>query len=109
MEVKHRLAGEIVESYHGAAAAQAARAEWTRIHSRHQLPTEMPEVAVPAAELAEGRIWIVRLIALCGFAKTNGEARRLVEGGGVRLDDEKITDWQARVSIIGARPKATPA
>lgn len=99
MEVKHRLAGEIVALYHGEAAAAAAQAEWTRIHSRHQLPTEMPEVAVPAAELADGNFWIVRLIALCGFAKTNGEARRLIEGGGVRLDDAKITDWQAQVPV----------
>ena len=95
--VKQRLAREIVRLYHGDAAAQAAEAEFNRVFSRGELPAEMPEVAVPTGELKEGRIWVVRLITLAGLAKTSGEARRLVEQGGVSLDDEKVTDWQTQV------------
>jgi tyrosyl-tRNA synthetase len=59
----------------------------------------MPEIAVPAGELSDGRVWIVRLIALAGFAKSNGEARRLVEQGGVTLDGQKVTDPTANVAV----------
>jgi tyrosyl-tRNA synthetase len=99
MLVKHRLASEIVALYHGREAAEAAQAEWKRIHSQRQLPAEMPEIAVPAGELSDGRVWIVRLIALAGFAKSNGEARRLVEQGGVTLDGQKVTDPTANVAV----------
>jgi tyrosyl-tRNA synthetase len=58
----------------------------------------MPDIAVPASELADGgKIWIVKLITVAGFAKTNGEARRLIEQGGVTLDDTKVTDPAAQV------------
>jgi tyrosyl-tRNA synthetase len=100
MAVKHRLAREIVALYHGSEAADAAQAEWKRIHSARELPSEMPEIVVPASELSnERKLWIVRLIALAGFAKTNGEARRLVEQGGVTLNDEKVTDPTAQVAL----------
>jgi tyrosyl-tRNA synthetase len=52
-------------------------------------------------ELADERkLWIVRLITLAGFAKTNGEARRLVEQGGVTLNDEKVTDPTAQITYL---------
>jgi tyrosyl-tRNA synthetase len=98
MEAKHRLAREIVALYHGADAAGAASLEWRRIHSARELPAEMPDIAVPTSELADGgKIWIVKLITVAGFAKTNGEARRLIEQGGVTLDDTKVTDPAAQV------------
>jgi tyrosyl-tRNA synthetase len=100
MAVKHRLAREIVALYHGPEAADSAQTEWKRIHSARELPSEMPEIVVPASELSnERKLWIVRLIALAGFAKTNGEARRLVEQGGVTLNDEKVTDPTAQITL----------
>jgi tyrosyl-tRNA synthetase len=60
----------------------------------------MPEVVVPAAELnAQGAVWIARLITLAGMAAGTREARRLVEGGGVSLDSEKVTDPAAEVVV----------
>ena len=99
MAVKHRLAREIAALYHGEAVADEAQAEWRRIHSDRQLPAEMPTIAIPAAELTEGKLWIVRLITLAGFVKTNGEARRLVEQGGVSLDEAKVTDPTTHVAV----------
>jgi tyrosyl-tRNA synthetase len=97
--VKQRLAREIVRLYHSGGAAEAAEAGFNRVFSQRELPAEMPDIAVPTDELKEGRVWIVRLITLAGFAKTSGEARRLVEQGGVSLDEEKITDWQAQAPV----------
>jgi len=99
MEAKHRLAREIVAIYHGAEAADAAGAEWRRIHSERQVPTEMPDVTVPAEEVAEGQVPLLRLILLANFAASKSEARRLIEQGGVTYDGEKVTDPQARVPV----------
>ncbi len=52
----------------------------------------MPVVTVVATDLTDGKIWIVKLLVAAGFAKSNGEARRLVTGGGVSLDDEVVAE-----------------
>jgi tyrosyl-tRNA synthetase len=45
----------------------------------------------------EGTIWLPRLLVGAGFASSNGEARRAVTGGGVRLDGEALTDPEAEL------------
>jgi len=98
MDAKKQLAQAMVERYHGADAGPAGRREWERIHQAHQLPDQIPEVAVPASELGtDGRIWIVRLLQLAGFASGTNEARRLVADGGVRIDGERCADPEAQV------------
>lgn len=93
-EVKHRLAQEIVTIYHGADAARAAGDEWKRIHSARQFPSDAPERTVP-----ESPINLIALIVYCGFAASNGEAKRLIEQGGVKLNGEKLQDAKAQVSV----------
>ena len=51
----------------------------------------MPDIEIGPEELTDGTIWIVRLIVLAGFAASNGEARRFVKQGGVKLNDTAIT------------------
>jgi tyrosyl-tRNA synthetase len=98
MEAKKQLAAAVVETYHGAAAAAASRQEWEGIHSRHELPADMPEVAIPAGEIKpDGTIWIVRLLQLAGLAGGTNEARRAIEQGGVQLDGERLHDPAAEV------------
>jgi tyrosyl-tRNA synthetase len=90
MDAKKRLAYEITRIYHNAEAAQAAREEFERVFSQREIPTDIPEFVVPSDQLKEGKIWIVRLLTLADMAKSNGEARRLVEQGGVTIDGERI-------------------
>jgi tyrosyl-tRNA synthetase len=99
MEAKHRLATEIVTIYHGAAEAQAASAEWRRVHSEKQLPTDMPEIVLSAEQVTDGKIGIVALIRAAEFAESNGAARRLVEQGGVTVDGEKVTNPTAEIAV----------
>jgi tyrosyl-tRNA synthetase len=101
MEAKKTLGRDIVHSYQGEAAAEAACDEWVRRFTQRQDPTEIPEVGFPAAELSGGQIGISRLLVLAGLAKSNNEARRAVEGGGVTVGDDKqkITDPKANVAI----------
>ena len=101
MEAKKMLAADIVAFYYGADAAAAARAEWERRFSGRQDPSEIPEVSIPAVELADGKLLILKLLTLTRLAKSNNEARRLVEGGGVTIgpDREKVTDPKAGVTV----------
>jgi tyrosyl-tRNA synthetase len=94
MEAKKALGRDIVTFYHGADAATQAQAEWEKQFSRREDPTEIDEVPIAAANFADGRIPVTKLLVLAGLAKSNNEARRHVQGGGVTIgpDREKVTD-----------------
>jgi len=89
-DLKFELARRIVARFHGETAARESGEEFERVFKQKALPQEVPTVALRPKDLKDGRIWIVRLLVVAGMAKTNGEARRLIEGGGVRLGDETI-------------------
>jgi len=96
-DVKRRLAREIVALYHGQEAAARADEQFMRIFSQRELPTEAPEAAIPMHLLrADGTILLAALIAAIGLAPSNSEARRLIQGGGVELDGQRIHDPNAR-------------
>jgi tyrosyl-tRNA synthetase len=94
MEAKQTLGKDIVSFYHGSNAAADAAGEWTKRFSKREDPSEIPEKEIPSSECAEGKITITKLLVLLGAAKSNNEARRLIQGGGVNLGSEKrkITD-----------------
>jgi len=99
MELKKRLAREIVAIYHSAEAAGEAQAEFERVFSRHELPEQMPEVSIDQSELADGAVWIARLLVAAGMASSNSEARRLVQQGAVTIDSEKVSDASANAAV----------
>ena len=84
---KRELARSLVREFHGEEAITEAEGAFDAV-SRREVPEDMPEVEIPDG----AEVWIVDLITRAGFAKTNGEARRLIRGGGVRLEGEQIKD-----------------
>jgi tyrosyl-tRNA synthetase len=56
------------------------------------LPDEVPEVAVPADQLRDGAIALPSAIVAAGICTTTSEARRLIDGGGVKVDGASATD-----------------
>ena len=58
----------------------------------------MPTTTLAADMLKDGGIGILELMVACGLAASKGEARRLVQQGGVTLDSEKVTDIALTVS-----------
>ena len=84
---KRELARAIVRMFHGENAAAEAERTFDAV-VRRQVPERVPEVVLTG----DGEVWIVDLITLAGFASTNGEARRFIRGGAVRLDGEVIGD-----------------
>jgi len=94
-EQKRRLGREIVARYHGPEAAVAAEDRFDIVYRGHEIPGDVPEAAIPAEAVQNGRVWLPRLLAATGLASSNADARRLIEGGGVRIDGEPVTDADA--------------
>lgn len=86
MEAKKELAKSIIRDFHSADAAEAAEAEFRRVFSDKQAPTEIEETTLPAS--AEPLL-ISKIITLAKLAESNKDAQRLIAQGGVLVDDAK--------------------
>ncbi len=93
VEQKRELARSLVRMFHDEVAVSDAEEHFDTI-IRRGVPKDAPEVVLPEDTR---EVWIVGLVTRAGFAKTNGEARRLIRGGAVRLDGEMIGD--ERISL----------
>ena len=91
-EQKRSLARQIVHLYHGEEAAADAEARFDAVHREREIPEDVPDLKIPDETIRDGRVWIPRLLAETGMATSNAHARRMIEGGGVRLDGEVLTD-----------------
>ena len=99
LEAKFALGAAIVGGFHGADAAKAARAEYDRVHQQGGVPDNLPEWS-PAADVrrtADGLVSFPSAIASSGLAQSTSEARRLIQGKGVRVDGVVWSDVDAGV------------
>jgi len=99
-DAKMMLARTIVEAFHGIEAALQAEAEFKKVFQQHELPTDISTFLVPYEALANGRIWLPKLMVLAGLASSTSEARRLIKGGGVKVDEEKVTDADTEIEPV---------
>jgi tyrosyl-tRNA synthetase len=93
MEVKMRLAREIVEQFHSGEAAQAAEEEFTRVFRERELPDEpeLQQVHFGQVTDSDGRANLARLLADLGAVPSRSEARRLIRQGAVEIDGKVAT------------------
>jgi tyrosyl-tRNA synthetase len=91
-QAKIELARHLVRDFHGEPAAAAAAEEFERIFARRENPDEVREVRLPSQKEP---IWIPKLMVEAGLAKSNGEARRLIQQGGVTVEGQRISDQAA--------------
>jgi tyrosyl-tRNA synthetase len=96
-EAKKVLATEATALVRGREAAEAAAETAKKTFEQGALGADLPVVTVPAGELSAG-IGVLALFVRSGLVASNGEARRQVAGGGLRLNDEAVTDPQAVVT-----------
>lgn len=96
-EVKKILATEITAMLHGRAAAEQAAETARKTFEEGALAENLPSIEVPASEFEAG-VGLLTLIVRAGLAASNGEARRHVQGGAVRINDEAISDERRVVS-----------
>jgi tyrosyl-tRNA synthetase len=95
-EVKKILATEVTAMLHGRAAADEAAETARKTFEEGALAENLPSVDVAKAELNAG-IGLLALLVKAGFAASNGEARRHVQGGAIRINDKAVSD--ERMSI----------
>jgi tyrosyl-tRNA synthetase len=96
-DLKMRLAHKLVLLYYGAQEADFAQAEFVRVFQQRDLPTDMPEVVLPADS---GAVWLPKLLVQLGLATSNGEARRSIQAGAVKINGDKILDIEANIVVI---------
>lgn len=92
--LKVRLAKEIVQLYHGEQKAEQAAGEFSNVFSKKALPATMP-----TASIRSGEHQPINVLVGHKLASSRSEARRLIEQGGVKLNQQPITDWNANVTI----------
>ncbi len=91
-DAKRLLARQLVTMYHSADEASVAEEEFDCIHIRHERPTEVPQASVDRALLKEdGSIWVIDLLSASGLLSSRGEAKRLIQQGGIKVNDERVT------------------
>lgn len=86
-DIKMKLAHMITEEYHGKDGADKAQEDFINVVSNKGIPDDIESVKIDA----EG-INILDLLVKLSFVQSKGEAKRLIQGGGVKLDGEKLSD-----------------
>jgi tyrosyl-tRNA synthetase len=95
MEAKKNLGKELVTIYHGAEEGIKAKEWFENVFSKKNLDVDLPEVEIAGKE--EGIIEL--LVSTLKFANTTSEARRLIEQGGFKINDEAIKDVKSSVKL----------
>jgi len=96
-EKKEKLAWHLTALVHGEEEANKAQAAARAIFTGGD-DANMPTTTIAAADLQDGSIGLLNLLVACGLAASNGEARRLVQQGGILLDDVKAEAVDARIT-----------
>ena len=93
-KAKEILAYELTELVHGKEEADKAMEAAKNIFAGGGSSENMPTTTLTDVDFADGQIGVLTLLVKCGLAASNGEARKLVQGGGVSIDGEKIADFK---------------
>lgn len=99
-DLKMQLAFEIVDIFHGRVQAEAAEEHFRTVFQQRALPPDMPEIVVTEP------VSLVDLLTRTGLASSRGEARRLVQQGGVKLDGERVDDFSLILQPAGGPSNA---
>ncbi len=94
MEVKKQLGMYIVERFHSKEAAIKAKEHFEKVHSKKEIPDDIPVVSLDAKEIEA-----FELIYTTNLVESKAEAKRLIKQGGVKINGEKITDPLLKINI----------
>ena len=97
-EKKEILAYELTSLVHGNQEAQKAQDAARAIFSGGGDSENMPKAELSESDFDNGQIGIVQLVVKCGFAQSNGEAKRLIQQGGVTVNDETVNALDKKYS-----------
>lgn len=91
-KAKEILAYELTALVHGEEKAAKAQEAARALFSGNKDTENMPTVALTADDFTDGEVQVIKIMLKAGLIKSNGEGRRLIQQGGVAVNDEKITD-----------------
>ena len=94
-QAKEILAYELTKMVHGEDEAEKAQAAARALFGGGGNKENMPATELTAADFADDQIGALALLVRCGLAASNGEARRLIQQGGLSVDEKKVTDAAA--------------
>jgi tyrosyl-tRNA synthetase len=97
MESKKALARELVTRFYDDSQARQAEEDFVQQFKQKEIPEDIPEVKMQTSE----PVWICRLLTDTGLVSSNGEARRLIKQGGVKLNGEKVADPDREIGPHG--------
>ena len=97
MASKKALAREIVTRFYGAAAAQHAEEEFVQQFKQKEIPDDIPVYHLASVE----PVWICTLLSASGTLASNGEGRRLIQQGAVKLNGEKVGSADLEIPPTG--------
>ena len=90
-QLKRRLGREIVASYHGEEAAREAEAAFDRQFKEHQVPEDVETFDLELVDDPEkGGVYLPKVLVEAKLVGSNGEGRRMIDGGGVKVDGEAV-------------------
>jgi len=98
-DAKMKMAYTLVNMYHGKQAAEDAESHFKSVFQKGALPEDIPIVDLDEKILENNQIWIVKLIVALGLVSSNGEGRRMIEQGAVKIDEQKIDKVDYVVNI----------
>ena len=93
-DAKAKLAKEIISIYYGKKQAEKAEKEFNKVFKEKGKPTDMP-----VYKATKQKAKIIDILFDSNLTSSKSRARRLIEEGGVKIDNQKITDWQEEISI----------
>ena len=103
-EAKKILATEVTAIVHGRAAADEAAETARKTFEEGALSDNLPSIDIARAELEAG-IGLLALVVRAGLAASNGEARRHVQGGAVRVNDQPVSDERRAITLQDLSPE----
>ncbi|HEX4159668.1 MAG TPA: tyrosine--tRNA ligase [Rhizomicrobium sp.] len=103
-DAKKVLATEATALCHGREAAEEAAATARRTFESGEIASGLPTVELPRAKLEQG-VLVANLAHLAGLTSSSGEARRLIQSGGIRLNDESVADVKATAGLADLTPE----
>lgn len=103
-ELKRALGRDLVTTYHSAEAAVTAEAEFDQVHKNREMPSDIVEVAVEIVVNDEGLVYLPAVLQAAGLAPSAGQARRDIDGGGVKLDGEAVAPKAYNVDPAALKP-----
>ncbi len=89
-KVKRALARNIVAAYYDEVTANQAEEAFDKVFKQHEIPEDIPTFEADLTPNEEGTVYLAKIINDAGLAQSAGEARRLIDGGGVKINGEPV-------------------